>query len=65
MYSVKNIINAITKEKRQERDGNIVLSAVLGAVSGTILALFAASKSDSINNPINKIKEKISKFKAL
>ena len=60
MYSVKNVIKAMNKEKREERTRNLLLASALSAVAGAAMALFIAPKSDSINNSLNKVKEKVS-----
>ena len=59
MYSVKKVVKAMNKQKRQERARNLALASAIGAASGAIMALFIAPKSDSINNSLNQIKEKV------
>ena len=59
MYSVKKVVKAMNKPKRKERARNLVLASAIGAASGAIMALFIAPKSDSINNSLNQIKEKV------
>jgi len=59
MYSVKNVVKAMNKQKRKEQARNLALASVIGAASGAIMALFIAPKSDSINNSLNQIKEKV------
>ena len=56
MYLVKNVVKAMNIEKRKERTRTLVLATVLGVVSGVIIALVIAPKSDSINNYLSKIK---------
>ena len=59
MYSVKKVVKAMNKQKRKEGAINLALASAIGAASGAIMALFIAPKSDSINNSLNQIKEKV------
>ena len=59
MYSVKKVVKAMNKPKRKERARNLVLASAIAAASGAIMALFIAPKSDSINNSLNQVKEKV------
>jgi len=59
MYSVKKVVKAMNKQKRKDRARNLALASAIGAASGAIMALFIAPKSDSINNSLNQIKEKV------
>lgn len=59
MLSVKNVVKAINKEKRNERAKSLTLAAVLGAVAGAVTALFIAPKSEVINMSLNKLKENV------
>ena len=59
MHSVKKVVKAMNKQKREERARNLALASAIGAASGAIMALIIAPKSDSINNSLNQIKEKV------
>ena len=59
MYSVKKVVKAMNKQKRKDRARNLALASAIGATSGAIMALFIAPKSDSINNSLNQIKERV------
>ena len=59
MYSVKKVVKAMNKQKRNEQAKNLVLASAIGAASGAVMALFIVPKSDSINNSLNQIKEKV------
>jgi len=59
MYSVKKVVKAMNKQKRNEQAKNLVLAAAIGAASGAIMVLFIASKSDSINNSLSQIKKRV------
>ena len=59
MYSVKKVVKAMNKQKRKDGAINLALASAIGAASGAIMALFIAPKSDSINNSLNQIKEKV------
>jgi gas vesicle protein len=59
MYSVKKLVKAMNKQKRKDRARNLAIASAIGATSGAIMALFIAPKSDSINNSLNQIKEKV------
>lgn len=59
MYSVQKVVKAMNKQKRKDQARNLVLASAIGATSGAVMALFIAPKSDSINNSLNQIKEKV------
>ena len=59
MYSVKKVVKAMNKQKRKDRARNLGIASAIGAASGAIMALFIVPKSDSINNSLNQIKEKV------